>query len=69
LSITPAAVVAPFQYASIVWAVILGWLIWGDVPSLDVVLGSVIIVGSGLFVFYRERYRPIAARDGVEPVP
>lgn len=50
-----ASVVTPFQYVSIVWAVILGWSIWGDVPDRNTALGIVIIVGSGLVVWWREQ--------------
>ena len=69
LSIAPASLLAPFQYASIVWAVILGWLIWHDAPSFNVVAGSAVIVASGLAVFYRERRRGLSVADGVEPIP
>ncbi len=69
LSIAPASLLAPFQYASIVWAVILGWLVWGDSPSTSILLGSAIIVGSGLVVFYRERRRGLSVSDHVEPIP
>ncbi|NQV98547.1 MAG: DMT family transporter [Rhodospirillales bacterium] len=50
----PSAVVAPFQYTSIVWAIILGYLIWGDFPAPQALAGAALIVGSGLFVLYRE---------------
>lgn len=49
-----AAVVAPFDYTSLIWAVILGWLIWGDVPGMRVVLGALIIVASGVIIVLRE---------------
>ncbi|MBV8472059.1 MAG: DMT family transporter, partial [Hyphomicrobiales bacterium] len=50
LALTRAAVLAPFQYSSIVWATIMGWLIWRDAPTWPIVLGNAIIIGSGLFV-------------------
>ncbi len=50
LSIAPASLLAPFQYLSIVWAAIMGWIVWGDVPSGAIVLGSAVIVASGLVV-------------------
>ena len=49
------AVVAPFRYTPIVGAIIVGYLIWGDVPDLPMVIGTVIIVGTGIYTFYRER--------------
>lgn len=55
LQLSPAAVVVPFQYVSILWAVALDLLVWGTVPSVQVMLGAVLIIGSGLFVFHREQ--------------
>lgn len=50
-----AAMVAPFQYLEIIGATILGLVIFDDFPDATTLLGIAIIVGSGLFVFYRER--------------
>lgn len=50
LSIAPASVLAPLQYMSVVWAALMGWIVWGDVPSQALVLGGAVIVASGLFV-------------------
>ena len=69
LSLAPASLLAPFHYMSIVWAVILGWAIFGDMPGLNVLLGSLVIVGSGLAVLYRERFGGPAVAAQVEPVP
>ncbi len=55
LALAPASLLAPFQYASIVWAAIMGWIVWGDIPTANTLLGVCIIVASGLFVLYRER--------------
>lgn len=51
----PASVLAPLQYLEIVAATIYGYLIFGDFMSLDKWLGVAIIIGSGLFIFWRER--------------
>ena len=48
------ALVSPFKYTSIVWGAILGYLIWGDLPDAWVIAGAALVVGSGLFVMYRE---------------
>ena len=57
--------VAPFRYTALLWAIVLGFLIFGDVPDGPMVFGAVIIVGSGLYTIYRERIagrgRPAAA--------
>ena len=58
-----AATVAPFEYAGLPMAIFWGWLIWDQLPGPWVFAGIVLIVGSGLFVFLRERAkaRPVAA--------
>lgn len=47
--------VAPFRYSILIWALILGYLAFGNVPNTLAIIGAVIVVGSGLFTFYRER--------------
>jgi drug/metabolite transporter (DMT)-like permease len=47
--------VAPFRYSALLWAMMLGYLVFGDVPDAMMVLGASIIVLSGLYAFYRER--------------
>ena len=47
LTLAPPAAVGPFYYFSIVWALLLGFLIWGDVPTLALLAGSAIVVASG----------------------
>ena len=47
--------VSPFRYSILIWALILGYVIFGDVPDWISIIGAIIIVGSGLFTFYRER--------------
>jgi drug/metabolite transporter (DMT)-like permease len=54
LTIAPASLLAPFVYTQIVWALVLGYLMFGDVPDRWMLLGCAVIVASGLFVFYRE---------------
>ena len=57
--------VAPFRYTALLWAIVLGFLIFGDVPDGPMIIGAIIIVGSGLYAIYRERIagrgRPAAA--------
>ena len=50
-----AAAVAPFRYCSLVWGVVLGVVFWGDVPGLAVLAGSALVIGSGLYIWRRER--------------
>ncbi len=51
----PASVVAPFSYSSLIWATIFGFVIWGDWPDLWTWAGAALIIGSGLYIFSRER--------------
>ncbi len=57
LHLAPASAVSPFYYFMLVWAVILGFMFWGDVPTLSLVVGSSIVVASGLFLLWRETGR------------
>lgn len=52
-----AATVAPFEYVGLPLAIIWGWLIWGELPGLAGMAGIALILGSGLFVFLRERQK------------
>lgn len=52
--IAPVALVAPFEYTTLVWAVLFGFLIWGDVPAWHVLLGASVVIGAGLFVLRTE---------------
>ena len=51
----PTSVIAPFDYTSLLWAVGLGYLVFGDVPEQIVLAGAAVIIASGLYVIYRER--------------
>lgn len=51
----PASVVAPFSYSSLIWATIAGFAIWGDIPTVSTLIGASLIIGSGLYIFLRER--------------
>jgi drug/metabolite transporter (DMT)-like permease len=57
LHLAPTSAVAPFNYFSLVWAMIMGFLVWGDVPTLHLLIGSAIVVGSGLFLLWHESRR------------
>jgi drug/metabolite transporter (DMT)-like permease len=54
LSLAPPAAVGPFYYFLLVWAMILGFIFWGDVPGLALLAGSAVVVGSGLFLLWHE---------------
>ena len=69
LALAPASLLAPFQYSAIFWAGLLGWAIWQDAPTPRIILGNAILIGSGLFVFYRERRLSVSVSDRVEQIP
>ncbi|KJZ10539.1 MULTISPECIES: DMT family transporter [Halomonas] len=50
----PAAIAAPFDYTAMLWAVLLGWMIWDEVPDLGVLIGGTLIIASGLAIAYQE---------------
>lgn len=47
--------VSPFRYFVLLWAIGLGWAVFGDVPSANMLIGSAIVVTTGAYTFYRER--------------
>lgn len=49
------AVVSPFRYASLLWAIVLGWLVFGHLPDALALTGAVLIVASGVFTLLREQ--------------
>jgi drug/metabolite transporter (DMT)-like permease len=55
LKLAPASVVVPYQYSMIVWAVMFGYFVFGDVPQPATILGAAIIIAAGLYIFLRER--------------
>jgi len=57
LSLAPPAAVGPFYYFTLVWAMVLGFAFWGDLPTIGLLAGSGIVVGSGLFLLWHESGR------------
>jgi drug/metabolite transporter (DMT)-like permease len=54
LHLAPAAAVTPFYYLMLVWSLVIGFLVWGDIPTVSLLIGSAIVVTTGLFLFLRE---------------
>jgi drug/metabolite transporter (DMT)-like permease len=59
LHMAPTAAVVPFNYLSLAWAVLFGFAIWGEVPTISLLVGSAVVVGSGLFLLWRESRRAV----------
>jgi drug/metabolite transporter (DMT)-like permease len=62
------SVVAPFRYAGMVWALLLGLAIWGHIPDLPAMIGIVTVSAAGIYTFHRERVLQRAAARRVEEI-
>ena len=54
LKLAPASVVVPYQYTTIVWAILLGYMFFGDIPAPAMLAGAAIIIAAGIYIFIRE---------------
>lgn len=54
IHLAPTSAVVPFQYLSLIWAMGFGFALWGDVPTIGLIVGSVIVVGSGIYLLWHE---------------
>jgi drug/metabolite transporter (DMT)-like permease len=54
LHAAPATAVSPFYYFLLVWAALIGFIVWGEIPTLPLLIGSGFVVSSGLFLLYHE---------------
>jgi drug/metabolite transporter (DMT)-like permease len=62
------SLLAPFDYTALVWAALLGFLIWNEIPSWSLVAGSAVLVVSGLYILHRESTkarRPVTGSRGL----
>jgi drug/metabolite transporter (DMT)-like permease len=65
----PVAMVAPFEYTSMIWAVTLGYLIWGDFPAPTIWVGCGIVMVAGLYILYREVRRSSPILENIHERP
>ena len=47
--------VAPFRYTALIWAIFLGWLVFGSLPDPLTLMGAALVVATGIFTLWRER--------------
>jgi drug/metabolite transporter (DMT)-like permease len=52
--LAPVAVVSPFEYSALIWATLLGFLMWGELPDGYTLIGVGVVILSGLYIIYRE---------------
>jgi drug/metabolite transporter (DMT)-like permease len=67
--LAPASLVAPFDYTSMVWAFLLGYIFFNELPTVYVLIGAVIIAAAGLFVIWRERQLGLQRVRAAEGLP
>jgi drug/metabolite transporter (DMT)-like permease len=58
----PAAVISPFEYSALIWATLLGFLLWGELPDKYTLVGAGFVILSGLYIVYRETIKIGQAR-------
>lgn len=64
-----ASTVAPFEYTSMILAIIVGYLAFSDVPTVYTIIGGLIVVGAGIFIIWRERQLGLERSDAQEVTP
>jgi drug/metabolite transporter (DMT)-like permease len=69
LTLAPTTAVSPFYYLLLVWALVIGYAVWGDVPTVGLLIGSGIVVASGLFLLWHEARRKQSTSDSTQPKP
>lgn len=53
-AITPVSILAPIEYIALVWAVLIGYFIWLDIPSAPAIWGMMLILSAGMYILWRE---------------
>jgi drug/metabolite transporter (DMT)-like permease len=69
----PASVIAPFEYTALLWGIAIDWAVWSVLPESRLLVGGSIVIGSGLYIIWRERKAAIvpavAARTAADNTP
>lgn len=53
-AVASPSLVAPFEYTALLWAALLGYLLWSDIPTVQAITGAGLIIGSGIYIIHRE---------------
>ena len=53
--IASPSVVSPFEYSILLWSPLIGWIYFDEIPKLNTIIGIIIIVSSGIYIFMREK--------------
>jgi drug/metabolite transporter (DMT)-like permease len=62
IHLAPTSAVVPFQYLSLVWAMMFGYAFWGDMPTVGLLIGSAIVIGSGLYLLWHESRKKLGRK-------
>jgi drug/metabolite transporter (DMT)-like permease len=65
----PAAAVSPFNYMALIWGSMLGFVVWGEVPSVAIAIGAAIVTLTGLYLLRHEAFRRGPPRPSTRPRP
>ena len=63
------SVVAPFEYTSLLLSIAIGYLVFRDIPTVEMLIGATIVVAAGLFIIYREHRLGLERRKAREVTP
>jgi drug/metabolite transporter (DMT)-like permease len=56
--LAPASVIAPFDYTGMLWALLIGWVVWRETPDANLLVGVPLVIASGLYVVMSAARRP-----------
>ena len=56
-SVASPSVVSLFEYSLIIWAIIIGYVLFNDVPTIRTFIGVALIIGAGVYIYIREKVR------------
>jgi drug/metabolite transporter (DMT)-like permease len=63
LKLAPASTVVPYQYSMIIWGIVFGFVVFGDVPEIAMLVGAAIIICAGIYIFIREQARRVQTQE------
>jgi drug/metabolite transporter (DMT)-like permease len=63
----PAAAVSPFNYTALVWGSLIGFAVWGDLPTVPMIVGATIVTLTGLYLLRHEAFRRRSPRPAPAP--
>ena len=58
-----ASLIAPFEYSTMIWAVLIGWFVFGEWPVSTILIGAAIVIASGIYVILREQRLGVLKRE------